>query len=391
LMGRIRVGLDGRALGNISRLRGIGRYTARLVEALVRAGGDNDFVLLGYGEGPDPDLLDPELMRGLEWREIPRTRARGISYLTLLGEYLNLARAVRGAQVDIFHGIDHNVTPFLDSPSIVTVHDLIPLVLRGPYLGPTSWLCMQAHHRAAVKARAVVAVSRHTARDIERIWSIPVERIAIIPEGVSDIYRPVENGETVSDTMAKYGIGSPYLLYLGGFDPRKNIHNMLLSFKRFSLRGGAEHQLVLCGETRAFDAYLQNEIEELGLKGSMVLTGFAQEEDLPALYTGAVGFLCLSLYEGFGLPLLEAMACGCPVLASRAASIPEVVENAAILVDPLSPTDITEGLERLVYDGDARARLIESGLRRSTQFTWDRAAQRILMLYHEVQEGGGRD
>lgn len=383
----VRVGLDGRAFGNINRFRGIGRYTARLVESLVQAESDFHFVLFGYGPGPDSDQLDPGIAQETEWREIPRSR--NLSYLTLLGDHILFARTVKAAGVDIFHAIDHNMTPFLDCPSIITVHDLIPLVLRGPYLGPTSWLWMEAHRRAARKAAAVVAVSENTRRDVEIIWSIPPGRIVVVPEGVSDIYRPVGDEAVIEDTAARYGVRRPYFLYLGGFDPRKNIHNMMLSFKRFLLRLGGGRQLVLCGDRGVFDSYLSDEIEELGLNGSVVLTGFVGEEDLPALYSGAVGFICISLYEGFGLPLLESMACGTPVLASRAASIPEVIDDAGLLVNPLDPADITAGMEQLADNRGLREELIAKGLRRSSSFTWEKAAGHILMLYHKILEGGG--
>ena len=388
-MRRVRVGLDGRALGNVNRHRGIGRYTACLVEGLAEGGGDYRFLLFGYGREPEPGLLAPGTLAGLEWREIPRSG--NLPYLSLLGDHLLFARAVRDAGVDLFHAMDHNMSPFLDCPSLVTVHDLIPLVLGGPYLGPTSRLWMRAHRRAARKADVVVAVSENTRRDVERLWGIPAERIAVVPEGVSAIYRPVGDRGAVEETAARYGVSRPYFLYLGGFDPRKNIRNMLLSFKRFLLAGGGRYQMALCGDAGVFRRYLHDEIEELGLEGKVVLCGFVEEESLPALYSGAVAFLCLSLYEGFGLPLLEAMACGCPVIASRAASIPEVAGDAAVLVDPLDPADIVAAMERLVGEPESRQRCVEKGLRRSSLFRWDKTVGLIHMLYEKALKGGGRD
>jgi glycosyltransferase involved in cell wall biosynthesis len=385
----LKVGLDGRALGNINRTRGIGRYTASLIESLARADSDYRFVLFGYGREPEPGLLDPRALEAMEWREIPR--APKLSYLTLLADHWLYARAVHEAGVDLFHGIDHNLTPLLRCPSIVTVHDLVLLVLRGPYLGPTSWLWMMAHRQAARKARAVVAVSRNTAMDVERIWSIPADRIVVVPEGVSDIYHAVEDEAEIEETTARFGVAGPYFLYLGGFDPRKNIHNMLLSFKRFILREGGGYNMVLCGDTRSFEAYLRDEIDELGLGENVVLTGFVEEESLPALYSGAVGFVCVSLYEGFGLPPLEAMACGTPVIASRASSIPEVVGDAGLLVDPLDPADIMGGMDQVANRPETRRELRERGLRQASRFTWDETARRTLALYEGILKGGGPD
>jgi glycosyltransferase involved in cell wall biosynthesis len=385
-MGGFTIGLDGRALGNINRTRGIGRYTANLVESLVGSDSEHRFVLFGYGPEPDPGLLSPAILDKVEWREIPR--AREIPYLAIAADHALYARAVHQAGVDLFHGIDHNLTPLLRCPSIVTVHDLVLLVLRGPYLGPTSWIWMRAHRRAARRARAVVAVSRNTARDVERIWSIPAERIVVVPEGVSEAYRPVEDKVLREETNARYGVSSPYFLYLGGFDPRKNLHNMLLAFKRFTLAADGGHSMVLCGESGAFEPYLRDEIAELGLEGKVVLAGYVKERDLPALYSGAAAFICVSTYEGFGLPLLEAMACGTPVVASNTSSIPEVVGDAGLLVDPLDPADIMKGMERLARDPGLAEELRAKGMRRASSFTWEGAAARIIRLYEWILEGG---
>ena len=386
----LRVGLDGRGLCNINRLRGIGRYTARLVEALVEgAGGDIAFVLFGYGDGPEPGLVASHILESMEWHELPRIE--GLSVAGLLGEHLLMAREIDRAGVDLFHAIDHNMTPFLRLPSLVTVHDLILLVLRGPYLGPTAWSWMLAHRLAARRASRVVAVSANTARDVERIWGIAPERIAVVHEGVTPDYRSVKDEEAVEAARARHGVRAPYFLYLGGFDPRKNLHNMLLGFKRFLLTMGYGYQLVLCGDAVGFEGYLQDEVEELGLGSNIVLTGFVPEEDLPALYTGAAAFVCVSLYEGFGLPLLEAMACGAPVLASDTSSIPEVVGDAGLLVDPLQPGQIAAGLELLVRDGAMASELSREGRARAASFTWEKAASSILELYSEVTKGGEED
>ncbi len=304
--------------------------------------------------------------------------------MTNLGEHLLFARAVEKAKIQIFHGIDHNMTPFLRCPSIITVHDLILLILRGPYLGPTSWMWMEAHRRAAWRAEKVIAVSESTRRDVERIWGLPPEKISVIPEGVSPEYRPLENPGELEAVKRRYGIEKPYFLYLGGYDPRKNIHNMLLGFKIFLRSGGGDYQLVMCGDNRGFEGYLQDEIIELGLTEEVIMTGFVPREDQRPLYGGARGFICVSLYEGFGLPLLEAMACGTPVLASRVSSIPEVVGDAGLLVDPWDPVDIAEGIGRLALEEDLRRDLVRQGIARAASFNWERSAQMVLDLYREV-------
>lgn len=379
------IGLDGRALSNVSRYRGIGRYTACMIENIVRLGGDGfRFLALGYGESPEESLLDSEILSYLEWW--PLRRLPGPYHLTFPGEYASVAMAARKAKVDLFHAMDHNLSPFLRCPSIVTVHDLIPLVLRGPYLGPFSWTWLQAHRMAASRASAVIAVSENTARDIRRFWKIPPDRIRVIPEGVEDFYRPVEDGERIDRVLSKYGITRPYLLYAGGFDPRKNVRNLLRVFRIFSRRH-PEYRLVLCGDTTAFEGDLRSGIQAEGLQESVVLTGFVEREELPALYSGAACSLYLSLYEGFGLPVLESMACGCPVVASRAASLPEVLGEAGVLVSPQDPEEAAAAVERICSDREFRASLAEKGLRRAAQFSWSKAAGEALDLYRQILGG----
>jgi len=383
------IGLDGRALGNVSRHRGIGRYTACMIENLVSLGSDAfRFLVFGYGDGPGEGLLDPDVLSRLDWRALKRIP--GPHQLTFPSEYVLMATAVQGARVDLFHAMDHNMTPFLRCRSVVTVHDLIPLVLRGPYLGPFSWTWLQAHRLAARRASAVVAVSENTAQDVRRFWGIPPERVKVIREGVEDFYRPVEDRGRLESVLAKYGIKEPYLLYTGGFDPRKNIPNLLRSFRIFSARQPRGYRLVLCGETTAFERDLLRGIREEGLQESVVITGFVEREELPVLYSGAACSLYLSLYEGFGLPVLEAMACGCPVVASRAASLPEVLGDAGILVSPHDPEEAAAAVERICTDERLRAELVEKGLRRAAGFSWRKAAAEVILLYREILEGDRR-
>jgi glycosyltransferase involved in cell wall biosynthesis len=386
-MAHKRIGLDVRALSNINRRRGIGHYTSSLVNALIDAGRDFDFVLFGYSDNARTDITPGNRDR-VEWVLLRRTP--NLSYLSLLADHILMASTISRSRLDLFHAIDHNMTPFVRCPTIVTVHDLIPIVLKGPYLGPRSFLWLAFHKIAAKRAKAVIAVSRSTAADIERLWKISGDRLRVIPEGVSGIYRPVEDGAEIEEVLRKCGIRRPYFLYLGGFDPRKNIRNMLLAFKRFLLGDSGDYSLALCGDTTGFADYLEDEIEELGLEGKVVLTGFVEEADLPALYSGSECFLCVSLYEGFGLPFLEAMACGVPVIASNTSSIPEVVGDSGILVDPLDPDDILEGMERVADSFDLREELKRKGLARAASFSWQSSASRVLNLYEDILEGGER-
>lgn len=389
----MRIGIDARALYNINRFRGIGRYTAHLLRSLREVGGgDLELLLFTCRDGRevgDGTVEGVAGATGISSIDLPVFEIPSLSRYTwpgMLAEHLLFARRIAGVGVDLFHGIDHNLSPFIPRPFVVTVHDLILLVLRGPYLGPNSWAWMQFHRAAAARAETVVAVSENTARDIARIWKIPEEKIEVVPEGVSRDFFP-RGEEKVKRVLSLYGITQPYLLYLGGFDPRKNLLNLLLGFKEL-LKGEPRHRrnglrLVLAGPVEGLEGPVEEAVRETGLVERVSLTGYVEEGHLPALYSGASAFVNVSVYEGFGLPLLEAMACGTPVVASRASSYPELAGDAAVLVDPLSPRDIARGLSEALQDRSA-SELSRKGRERASGYTWERAALKILEIYRKI-------
>jgi len=378
---KTRIGFDGRALCDISQYRGDGRYTACLVDNLVRLGEEYRFVLFGYRKSFDPRLLEEETLKKIEWQEIPL--AGRLPCADITANHILFARAVNGSGLSLFHSIDHNMTPFLKCPSIVTVHDLILLILRGPYLGPKSYFWIKAQHRATLKASLIVTISETTRRDVERLWSVPKDRIEVVYEGVNERYKPISDEKKIDEILRKYGIKKPYFLYVGGFDPRKNILNTLLGFKRF-LKNHGGYYLAMCGDPVGFEDYIHDEIEDLGLSDRIILTGNVPHNDLPFIYSAATALVLISQYEGFGLPVLESLACGTPVLLSREGSLLEIAGDAGLYVDLLEPDRIAEVMALLAFDERIRGKLREKGLRRASKFTWDEAARKILGLYSRV-------
>ncbi|MBN1289471.1 MAG: glycosyltransferase family 4 protein [Actinobacteria bacterium] len=384
-MHKIRIGIDGRALSNINRLRGIGKYTSRIIGNLVEIGSDYEFVVFGYGKRPGPGMLPEGAAGNIEWIEIPQTRR--VPLVSIISDHLLFAGAVNSSGVSLFHGLDHNMTPFLKCSSIITVHDLILLILKGPYLGPTSWLWMRSHQLAARRASALITVSESTKNDVMRLWKIPEDRIRTVYEGVDGQYSPDAGVGDRSFVVNKYGIDKPYFLYIGGFDPRKNIGNMLTGFKRFMISSGPTHKLLLCGDAKGFEEYLNDEIEQLGLKDNVAVAGFIPDEDLPAIYRNATALVFVSIYEGFGLPLLESMACGTPIITAANSSIPEIAGKSAFYVDPLEPEEIAGAMSALAGDETLRENLRTAGIARSRNFTWAGTAVEILDLYSRILGG----
>lgn len=245
-------------------------------------------------------------------------------------------------------------------PFVFTIHDLIFLhfpeeasSLMQPYF---NWVVKSAARRAY----RVLTVSEFSKREIVKWANLPEEKVVVVSNGVGAEFTP---------DGSRHDPGYPYLLYVGNRCPHKNLARMLLAF---SLVKMTETRLVLSGNP---DREIMSQIEDLNLADRVVFTGFIPDAELPGYYRGAIGSIFVSLYEGFGLPPLEAMACGIPVLTSNVSSLPEVVGDAAILVNPLDVDEIARGMEQIINDRNLRADLSLRGIEQAKKFSWDRTAQ----------------
>ena len=274
--------------------------------------------------------------------------------------------------------------PLAHPPSVVTIHDLgyrhfpeaHPRLSRLYLDWSTRW--------SSAVARRLIVPSEATARDLTALYGTPRERIVVIPHGHHPRFRPLPPGE-VAAGLARLGVEQPYVLFVGTLQPRKNLARVLEAFERLAARG-LPHRLALVGQRGWLADPLFARIERPGspASGRVHLTGYLADDDLALVYTGAAALAFPSLYEGFGLPALEAMACGTPVLASNTSSLPEVVGDAALTADPLDTGAIAAALERLLIDEPLRAQLRERGLARAARFTWRRAAERTLAVLEDV-------
>lgn len=277
---------------------------------------------------------------------------------------------------------------------VITVHDLIPLRFKGslPHFWPKGRFAYHFGRKTKdlEKAEAIIAVSLATKRDILSHLSVDPEKVHVIYEAADPQYRMVENPTMIARVREKYRVPEKYVLYVGGFyDPRKNLPVLLDAFHRFrSEYGGEEYSLILAGSLPGENILLEirRAVRERRLEGHVLLPGYVQDGDLPALYSGSALFVYPSLYEGFGLPVLEAMACGAPVIASNISSLPEVVGDAGILVDPASSKDIAAAMGRIVSEATLAMQLKERGLKRAAELSWERTALQTLEIYQKVYE-----
>jgi glycosyltransferase involved in cell wall biosynthesis len=278
--------------------------------------------------------------------------------------------------LDLFHATDFTLPPTLRrARTVLTIHDLAferhPEETMPGMLG----FLRSVVPRSARRADAIIAVSEATRRDLIDCYRLPPDRIAVIPHGVSTRFSPVPaDGEPgISALREKYRLPDDgFILTVGTLQPRKN-HLRLV--QALAAMKHAASLVIAGGSGWAYEA-VRAEVSRLGLEQRVILAGFADDADLPVLYRAAAVFAYPALYEGFGLPVLEAMACGLPVVASNTSSLPEVAGDATLLVDPLDPAAIADALDRALGDSGLRADLAQRGLARAAEFTWVRAARR---------------
>jgi len=365
---------------------GIGRYTRELVQALAALDQANEYVLLvqdrpGRAEAPAPNF---------------RLRSTGLSepWLTRLWQRLGLPLPVEvfTGPVDIFHSPDFVLPPTRrGTRTLLTVHDLS--FIRDPDSAPPALRAYleRVVPRSVARADHILADSAATRHDLITLYDVPGEKVSVVYSGVNAAFRPVRDAARLAEVCARYGLRRPYILSLGTLQPRKNYIRLIRAFacarRSPALR---DHQLAIVGGKGWLYEAIFAEVERLGLHDSVLFPGFVADADLPALYSAAALFVYPSLYEGFGLPVLEAMACGTPTVVSNASSLPEVAGDAALLVDPHDEAALAQALEQALSDDGLRARLVAQGFEQARRFTWAAAAGQLLGLYHRlVQRGAG--
>lgn len=363
--------------------RGQERYVRGLVEGLAARAGEHELVLLcGPGTAPVGELG-------------PRVRVARADRRLRLQHWRRLAglRRLLVRDLDLVH------FPVADGwytrvrPNVVTIHDLCALRHSGAYFTDPAHERRAWEHRRAVTAHAdaVIAVSRATACDVVNLLDVPPERVRTVPHGVASRFRPPREAATLHRFRARYGLPPRYLLFVGGVDFKKNVPRLVDGFAEACAEGGLPHALVMAGALQqsgnAFFRRARATAIAKGVADRVVWLGYVPEADLPSLYAGAEAFVFPSLVEGFGLPVLEAMACGTPVVTSARSAMSEITGDAAVLVDPYEPSSIAEGILRAV-EPEVAPRLADAGLQRAATYTWARTSRRTLEVYERVARGG---
>ncbi|WP_158633507.1 glycosyltransferase family 4 protein [Tautonia sociabilis] len=384
----MRIGFDG---GSLANRRGFGRFARSLLEALARVEPAPEVVVL-----VDRPSLDSVQVPGrfetvvVPVREAPSTAASA-SGRRRLGDLLAFGRAAAGARLDaMVFPSSYSFFPVWDSGKVVvTIFDALPLIYPDlVFPGRRGRVLWTIKERLAVRAAdRILTTSDASRRDLIAHYRLAPGRVGLIGAAPDPVFRPTEAGPRSDAVLSKYGLrpGGRFLLYVGGLSPHKNLPRMIGAFSRAAPE---EVRLVIVGDFGdVFHTHvpeLRAEADRLGVSGRITFTGFVPDEDLVYLYGRAEALVQPSLLEGFGLPPVEAMACGTPVLASDAGSLPEVVGEAGLFFDPTDPADIAGAIAALLEDRAVRDRLAAAASIRSACFSWDAAARQLLGHLDEI-------
>ena len=367
----MRIGIDARKLHDF----GIGTYIRNLLRQLARLDRDTEFVVLCR-----PQDAESLASLGGNFRPIVETAAN-----YSLGEQLRIPLALRREGVTLFHAPHYVLPPLVRCRSVVTIHDCIHLMF--PQYLPNRMALAYARtsiRLAARRATRVLTVSESSKRDILRFVDTEPDKIDVIYNAYDARFGVEPREEDVVRVRERYQLHDEFVLYAGNVKPHKNLERLIEAFERVRRRGLDHLKLVMIGDEISKYAALRRAVHRHQLHKHVRFLGYLPEETLAVMYRLAGVFVFPSLYEGFGLPPLEAMASGTPVVTSNVSSLPEVAGEAAILVDPYDPDAIADGIERVLTDETVRRELRRKGVARANQFSWEASVRRVREIYDEV-------
>lgn len=350
------------------RLEGIGRYTYEVCRRLVEEHPEHEYLFL-FDRPYDDRFVFSERVKPLSIA--PPARHPFLWYAWF--EWA-LPRVLRREQADVFFSPDGYASLRARTPTVLTIHDLafehypeqVPYLVRQYYQYYTPRFC--------ARAQRLLTVSSFTAQDIAQRYGLDAAKIAVCGNGGRAGFQPLaEAGK--QQARQRYSQGLPYFLYLGAIHPRKNVHRLIAAFTRFKASSGSNAQLLIGGRMAWQSGPVEQAYEQSAAKSSIQFLGFVPDEDLPSLLGGALAFVYPSLFEGFGLPILEAMQAEVPVITSNTSSMPEVAGPAALLVEPSDEAALASAMQRMAGEPQLRSRLVALGREQRQRFSWERCTE----------------
>jgi glycosyltransferase involved in cell wall biosynthesis len=373
----LHIGIDYTAA--VHQRAGIGRYARGIVSGLAKQPSEHSFLLLVAGGEVRTSAPMHALGASFRVRRLPLSeRAWTILWHRLR---LPLPVDVLAGPLDVFHSPDYVLPPVRRARKVVTIHDLS--FLRYPEAAEPSLrrYLSAAVPRCAGEADVILADSENTRRDVVELLGLPSEKVYVIYPGVDQRFSAIQERESLEAVKERYGLSYPFILSVGTLEPRKNLIVLLEAYAMLKERRDLPHRLVIAGGKGWLYEGIFQRVQELSLGAGVVFLEFVPDDLLPSLYTLADLLAFPSLYEGFGLPPLEAMACGTPVVTSESSSLPEVVGEAGLMVPADDPGALAEAMGRVLDDAKLSEDLVARGLARAAQFSWEAAGKKLLAVY----------
>jgi glycosyltransferase involved in cell wall biosynthesis len=371
------IAIDARKLSDF----GIGTYIRNLIAALGELDQEDQFILFA-GQQASEELGDlPENFRVV----VERSPSYSIR------ELMALSWRLFRLEIDLYHSTHYVLPAVVPCRAVVTIHDIIHLLY--PEFLPSTLAFFYAQRmirRSLSRGDRIIAVSQNTKTDLMDYFKVDGRKIRVVYSGVTDRYREKLSQTTISARLNEFGIDQPYLLFVGNPKPHKNLDNVVKAYARSLEILDFDADLVCVGDREGMEFKVRQRAEQLGLGDRIRLVGHVPEEALPALYQGATLFVFPTLYEGFGLPVVEAMASGVPVITSKTSALREIAEGYSHLVNPLDVEEIAQAIAQCMADPEHREALRKLGLRRADDFRWPRTAEQTLEVYRAALQAPKR-
>lgn len=371
----MKIGIDGRA-AKWYRGTGIGNYTYQVINSLNQLDTCNNYLLFM----PDKCRNDINFNKNFNVRNIGENSGNGF------WNEVNIPNILHYNDVELYHVPQNGIGLPMDKPCkmVITLHDIIPYKMPET-VGPSYLkIFLEQIPKIVPQCDGIITVSNFSKEDIMREFDYPGEKIFVTHLAPEDIYKPKDKRFSKGLINKLYGIENDYILYIGGFSPRKNIIGLIEAFSKLVLKHKKDIKLVIAGKKGLSYERYRNRAESLGILDKVLFPGFIPIEHLPFLYSAAELFVYPSFYEGFGLPPVEAMACGTPVIASNTTSIPEIVGNNALLINPWDTEELFQAMLKTLEDSSLRESLITKGFIRSSELSWDKTALHTLKAYNKI-------
>jgi glycosyltransferase involved in cell wall biosynthesis len=370
----LRIGIDATALP--SQPVGAGNYIIQFIRSLADLEPPENLIVIAQPRGQT--LIDQPGIR-VDWLIVPERSPAA----RLVWEQVELFRLARKLNLNLLHSL-HYTRPFwLPCASVVTFHDLTFMIAPHLHTRSKRWFFPIAMRMSARRADALTAVSENTRQDAIRLLGVPPEKITTTPLGVDSSFQVIQDQLLLSQVRERYHLPEQFILYVGQVEPRKNLPLLVRAYRALIDQGATPPLIIAGGFGWGYEQVLK-EIEALGLQEHIRFLGYVPQSDLPVIYNLASLFVYPTLYEGFGLPALEAMACGVPVVTTEVASLPEVVGDAAVLVPPGDQQALVTAMKEVLSDPGLRLELSRRGPTRASRFTWKRTAQLTLQVYRQT-------